>query len=56
MAAKKHLTVTQAADRVKRKRWKILRAIKKGHLKAIRIGWVYVIAEEDLLDYAKAHK
>lgn len=56
MAARRHLTVTQAAERVKRKRWKILRDIKKGHLRAVRIGWVYVIAEEDLLEYAKAHK
>ncbi|MCK9601102.1 MAG: helix-turn-helix domain-containing protein [Sphaerochaeta sp.] len=45
------LTIKEAAERAKVGTQKIHRDIRKGHLKAFKVGWVWLINEGDLIDY-----
>ena len=48
------LTIKEAATRAKVGPQKIHRDIKKGRLKAFKVGWVWLINEGDLLKYLSA--
>ena len=48
------LTIKEAAERAKVGAQKIHRDIRKGRLKAFKIGWVWLINEDDLIDYIEA--
>jgi len=50
------LSTKQVADLLKITQTAVGTAIRKGRLKAVRLGWVYMILREDLEAYIRDHQ
>lgn len=54
MEAEAVYTIKEAAAKARVGTQKIHRDIKNGHLKAFKVGWMWLINEGDLLNYLSA--